>query len=145
MRHAAFAVLSSCVVAFTALLVGPALAGDYSRYDGGYDSPRPYRGNEHVWYSSSCCYRRVVRHAAHYEQIDRYGYYDRPRHSGYYGRHYGYGPYERSYRYSDYPYYRSRTVSNWRDASGDESCHWRRTQVFDGRGGWVWGTRRVCD
>jgi hypothetical protein len=155
MRRVAFAVLSSCVVAFIALFAGPSHAGDYYSDDGYYS--RPYHRNVHVWYSSSCCYRRVVRHAAYYERLDHYGYDDRSYRSGYYDRpyrRYGYydrpyrgGYYDRSYRdgyygrsrYSDYSYDRGY------GGSYASSCYWRRTRVLDGRGGWVWGSRRVCD
>src|ERR1051325_3160853 len=44
-------------------------------YDDGY-SYRP-RHHGHSWYSSSCCYRRVVRHTAWYERTYRdYSSYD---------------------------------------------------------------------
>jgi hypothetical protein len=56
--------------------------GRYYRYrdDYGYYGPRHgYYGRGPVWYSSSCCYRRVVRYerSVHYAPVysDR-GYYD---------------------------------------------------------------------
>jgi hypothetical protein len=131
-------VLSWCVIASVVMLAGPSYAGGYYRYDDGY-SYRPHHRNVRVWYSSSCCYRRVVRHetSVRYVPVERYGYYDHPRRYGYYER-----PYR--YRYSDYPYYRSYSASNWRDVGYTESCYLRRTRILDGRGGWVWGVRRVC-
>lgn len=144
MRRVASAVLSTCLIAFAALLAGPAHAGDYYRYDGGYSyHAHPHAG--HVWYSSSCCYRRIVRHEARvryvpvehygYERPYHYGLYERPYHDGYYGHH----------RYADYPYYRSYAVSSWRDAAYAEDCYARKVRVPDGGGGWVWGIKRVCD
>lgn len=145
MRRVAFAILSFCAVAFIALFAGPTQAGEYYRHDDGY-SYRPYHRNVRVWYSSSCCYRRVVRHEARvrYVPVERYGYYGRPYRDGYYDRPYRRSEYERPYHYSDYPYYRSSTVSGWRETSDVDNCYWRRTRVLDGRGGWVWGAARVC-
>ena len=77
-------------------------------YRGGYYGHRYYSGgyyhrNRHVWYTSHCCYRKVVRHSrsVHYEPVYRgYSYYRRPYYrSYYYGRPYSYryGYYGRSY------------------------------------------------
>lgn len=122
MRGAALAVLSWLVIGFVALSAQPSHAGEYHgygygygggygygyRYGGGYGY-RPYYHNSHVWYSSSCCYRRVVRHSAYYAPVGHYGYghhgyYDRPYRYGYYDRPYRYGYYDRPYRYYDRPY-----------------------------------------
>jgi hypothetical protein len=138
-----FAVLFSCLLLSVGIVVGPATAGEYNggygggyngRYNGGYDggdnggyNGRYYRGYNggyngysrgvaNVWYSSQCCYRKLVRHVREVrfvrtEPYRRYGYYDRPYRygyngggyvngNGYYGRGYGNGNgyYGRSYR-----------------------------------------------
>jgi hypothetical protein len=117
------------------MLAGVAHAGDYYREDDGY----VYRTSRHVgvWYTSSCCYRRIVRHetSVRYVPVERYGLYGRP---------YRYGYFKRRHRYVDYPYYRSYTAAAWRDVGYPEICYRRRTRILDGRGGWVWGVRRVC-
>lgn len=97
MRRVAFALLCSCVLVSIPLLSIPAQAGGY--YAGG-----GYSGDT-VWYSSSCCYRKIVRHerSVRYEPVyGENGYYG----SGYYGRPYPYyAPrryYGRPYRYGYY-------------------------------------------
>jgi hypothetical protein len=122
----------ACLAVFSA----PAKAGDY--YDG-------YRRGD-VWYTSSCCYRKVVRHVrivryVRVEPYDRYGYYARPHdlgsrpyigypHVGYYDR-----PWRRIYRYG---YYRARY------AGYADGCHYRRIPWADHRGGWVWAVAAYC-
>ena len=100
MRRIVFAVLSACVLVALGVLASPAKAGDY--YEGGYQR---HRHADNVWYSSKCCYRKVVRHerSVRYVREDydrpyhRNGYYDRPRYrSSYYDR-----PYYRSRYYDD--------------------------------------------
>jgi hypothetical protein len=132
MRRAALAVLFSCVAASAGLYAGPSPAGDYDRYDAAY-AYRSYH-SEDVLYSSACCYRRVLRQETSVGYApERYGYGDRV---------YGYGYVARPY--ADYPYYRSYAATEWRDAGPAEVCELRRTRIIDGRGGWVWGVRRVC-
>jgi hypothetical protein len=162
MRRIVFAVLSACVLVALAVLASPAKAGD--DYEDGYHRHR-HSGN--VSYSSSCCYRKVVRHERSVRYV-REDIEDRPYHrNGYYDRSsYRSSYYERpSYRssYSDRPYYRSRYYDDRSryaddgyvsrryvsDYSGDSSyadnCYRRRVRVEDGRGGWVWGVRSSCD
>ncbi len=69
-------------------------------------------------------------------RYDRRSYYDRPyRSSSYYG----------TPRYVD-DSYAPRRYDNYSVYSGyAASCYTRRIQVEDGRGGWVWGVKRVCD
>jgi len=138
MRQFAFAVLCSCLLLSLGLFSAPAQAGDY--YGGGYYG---HRGN--VWYSSSCCYRKVVRHErsvryvrtydegsyyrSGYDRPYRHGYYDRPYRSRYY--------YGESRRYYGGGYYTG-------DAGYGDGCYRRSVRVADGRGGWVWGTRSSC-
>lgn len=137
-------------------VAAPANAGDY--YDYGYRNS----GYGNVYYSSSCCYKKVVRHATttRYVRVDddrsyyrgsgyydrsyrSSSYYDRPRHyvdDSYYAprRYVGYdnGGYSSGYSgYSSYTGY----------SAYGQSCYDRRVRVNDWRGGWVWGTKRVCN
>jgi hypothetical protein len=172
MRRTVFAYLGSCVLVCLGLIAipaAPAKAGDYytsgsGYYGDGYYGDRSYRPrHRNVWYSSSCCYRKIVRHerTVRYVPTDsgyRSSYYD----DGYYRRHYrssyyNDGYYHHSYRsgYYDRPYYRHRYYSDYyarpyrsyryynAGYSSYDSCYRGRVQVRDGRGGWVWG-RRVC-
>ena len=138
MRRVAFAVLAACVLAIAASFTGAAKAREYYRYDDGY-RVQPYHRNVRVWYSSSCCYRRIVRHerTVRYVPVERYGYG---------GRRYRYGYYDEPRRYRRYaPAYRT---SHWVEdvySGNAEICYARRVRVLDGRGGWVWGIRAVCD
>jgi hypothetical protein len=162
MLRVAFALALSLFLLPIGAMNGPAKAGEYDGYGDGY-YPRHHHRN--VWYSSSCCYRKVVRHSAHYERIygdgyyrhrsdysDPYyrsSYYDRPYRSSYYSDSYYSRPY-RSY-YSDSYYGRPRYSSYcYRDygyngyASYADNCHSypRKIRIDDDRGGWVWGKRR---
>ena len=130
-------------------------AGDY--YDDGYYRPR----SRSVWYSSDCCYKRVTRHSSYYVRTDddydrRSSYDDYPRYrrsyySDYAPRRY-YDDYAPRRYYSDYAprrYYNGYSYSGYSSgyssyANYSETCTWRRTRIDDGRGGWVWGARRVC-
>jgi hypothetical protein len=163
-RRFAFALLWSCVLVACGIVSVPAKAGDY--YDGGYHH---HRYSSNVWYSSNCCYKKIVRHERSVRYVPterpyyRDGYYERPRYRGsYYDR-----PYRSSY-YSDRHYYRSgyyerpayrssyyyntprRYVSDsyavryagegyYGYAGYRDGC--TRVRVLDGRGGWVWGSR----
>ena len=110
-------------------------------YDDGYHRHR----SNNVWYSSDCCYKKVVRHerSVHYRRIDNDGYYDRP---SYYDQ-----PYRRSYTNYDTPrrYDTDRYYSGYSNYSSyssyADSCYLRSVRIDDNRGGWVWGTRRVCN
>ena len=144
MRRSVFAMLSACVLVSLAILTSPAKAGDY--YEDGYSRHR-HSGN--VWYSSDCCYKKVIRHerSVRYVPVDeerryeRHGYYDRPYRSSSY--------YDTPRRYVDDSYVPRRYDSYSSYSSGyssyADSCYTRRAQVEDGRGGWVWGVRRVCE
>ena len=112
MRRITWVVLCSCMLAAIALASSPARAGDYyygdGYYGGGYRSSgyyndgysyRPRWHHRSVWYSSNCCYRKVVRHERSVRYVPegygyRSGYYD----GGYYRRSYRSGYYERPYR-----------------------------------------------
>ena len=129
-------------------VAAPAKAGDYYGYrNGGY-------GNVH--YSSSCCYKKVVRHATttRYVRVDEdrsyyrgSGYYDQSyRSSSYYDRPRQYVD-DNSYAPRRYVGYDNGGYSS--DYSGysayGQSCYDRRVRVDDWRGGWVWSTTRVCN
>lgn len=138
MRHVAFAVLFACVFAFAATLAGAAHAGEYYRTDDGY-RVRPYHRSVNVWYSSSCCYRKVVRHVrtVRYVPVERYGRYERPYRDGYYDEPRRYRRYAPAYRSSHWV---ENVYSNTADI-----CYPRRVRILDGRGGWIWGVRTVCN
>jgi hypothetical protein len=152
----AFAILCSCVLLTFSVVIESAKAGDY--YDGGYR----VRRSANVWYSSDCCYKKVVRHIrqvryVHTEPYRHHGYYDRPRYRESY-----YAPPPRYYserypahystvyveparrRYTDY-YAPRYTSYRGYDAYNAAQCYSRRVPVADGRGGWVWGFRQVCN
>jgi hypothetical protein len=156
MRRIAFAFLCSCLLIPLGLVATPARAGDYysggGYYGDGYyrtrhydDYYRPRRHYGGTWYTSKCCYRRVVRHSAYYERTYRSSYYD----DGYYRRSYRSGYYERPYyRHRYYSDYYERPYRSYRyydtGYSTYDNCYGGRVRVADGRGGWVWG-RRVCN
>jgi hypothetical protein len=172
MRRIAFAFLTAFVLTSLGLLTSPATAGDYyygDGYDNGYYSDVGYYGHRYnddgyyrhrysddgyyyhhrhygnTWYTSNCCYRRVVRHTAWYEPTYRYGDYDNGYyHHRYYGdgyyrhpyyRNYYSGYYERPYRYYDLGY-------NSVGYASYNGCE--RIPLADGRGGWVWSRRAGC-
>lgn len=158
----ALAVLSTCVLFALGAFVGPAQAGGGHRsYDDGY-YPRRHHGD--VWYSSKCCYKKIVRHVrtVRYVRIDPYrrhhGYYGpyRPWREGYYDRPWREGHYHRPANYTEVYVdgpprryvggvgYDAYDAYNAADADGAPSCYRRRAPIADGRGGWVWGFKQVC-
>lgn len=141
MRRFAIAALLACATVFLGFFSVSAQAGEY--YDGGYRA----RHSSNVWYSSSCCYTKVVRHErrVRYVRTDD-GYYDRPYRRSYYSD--GYAPrryvsdnYAVAPRYVDNGYYNNGYYNNGY-SSYAQTCAWRRERIYDGRGGWVWGERR---
>jgi hypothetical protein len=149
MRRFSFILLSACLLGSLAIASLPAKAGDY--YEDGYGYR--HRHSSNVWYSSNCCYRKVVRHErrVRYVRVDE----ERP----YYRDRYHERPYRRSYHsgyYSDVPrsYTSTSYVSRGYVDRGyypydgyrnyTESCYRRRVPILDGRGGWVWGYRSSC-
>lgn len=169
----ALAVLCTCVLFALGAFVGPAQAGGgYRSYDDGY-YPRGHHGD--VWYSSKCCYKKIVRHVrqVRYVRVDpyrRHGYYGpyRPWREGYYGQPSSYYGRPASYtevyvggpppRYGDYPppppprwnghnggYNGGYDAYNAAGVDVAPTCYRRRAPVLDGRGGWVWGFKQVCD
>ena len=149
----AIAALCSCVLVSLGVLANPAKAGDY--YGDGYR----HRHSDNVWYSSDCCYKKIVRHerSVRYSRIqderryERHGYYDRPYRPSY--------TYDSPRRY-DYSYTPRRSVydgyngyNGYNGYSGyagiaysshADSCYRRRVPIEDGRGGWVWGVKANC-
>jgi hypothetical protein len=121
MRRIIFALLCSFMLACLSSLVGPANAGEY--------------GARYVWYSSSCCYQKVVRHEREVRYVPLgyapFSYDDGPpvyvRPSGRY----------RLVRFSEFNY-------SGVGVYGDEGCYWRRAPLPDWRGGWVWGVTTTC-
>lgn len=160
--RAALAILCTCVLFALGAFVAPAEAGGYRYGDGYY--PR-YGGD--VWYSSKCCYKKIVRHDVRYVRIEpwrRYGYYGRPWRDGYYGgyrpwREGYYGGYRRPVSYTDVYVGPARRYEGYPpgyfnggyngydgyDAYNSAACIQRRVPVLDGRGGWVWGFKQVCN
>ena len=123
-----------------------ASAGEYYR-DGYSHSRYDYDGHAsgaNVWYSSSCCYKRVTRHEGRYVRINphwRHEYYED--HSRGYGHGYRYRPHV-SYR-SEHDYdSHYRGYRSYDTASEVDRCVVRRVRVLDGRGGWVWGSASSC-
>jgi hypothetical protein len=162
----AVAFIFACVLIPFGLAAGPANAGEY--YDDGY-----YRHSyaDNVWYSSHCCYRKIVRHeqSVRYVRVEneapyyQHGYYERPyyersysdrsyyerpyRSSYYYERPYRWGHYVRPWHYVDYSYTPSDyTGYRYWDTSvysrHAENCG--RIPLRDGTGGWVWSRRAGC-
>ncbi len=173
MRRIALAVLGFCIMGFSVPLTSnTAAAGEYYRSYSGHSGHAGYsRGN--VRYSSSCCYRKVVRieRKVNYVRVDtgrRHGYYaPRYRSSNYYGSPYRPAVYSQPYRtpvyygrpdrydggeYAGRPSgYRVNYSGNYGGGySGGYSgpyadrCVVRRVRVSDGYGGWDWVRSRVC-
>jgi hypothetical protein len=144
MPRIVYVILYSCLIVFAGLLVRPAHAGSH---DDGYYRDVTYRPHHvsRVWYSSNCCYRKIVRHVRQvryvkvppppkkkarlrlHRQYREYGDYDRPR---YRVSHYDLPP-----RYVDDGGYVVRR----------DRCHHRRVRVLSGDGGWMWALRARCD
>lgn len=140
MRRIAFAFLCSFAFVSFAFLTSPAKAGEY------YGEGSYRHRHHHSSYSTNCCYRKVVRHehSVRYERLRDEGYND-----GYHqrSRHHHHN-YNRSYRRGYDSDYRPRRhyVGSYNEGYRGyaRSCHWRRVQLADARGGWVWGAERVC-
>jgi hypothetical protein len=119
MRRVAFVMLCSCVLAF-GLLGGPAKAGGYE--------------TNYVWYSSSCCYQKVVRHQRSVRYVPTGGYapnyvrYVRPR---FYGLPTG------RYRHVQFSEFNYSGVI----AYAGHDCYWRKVPLGDG---WAWGLTKIC-
>jgi hypothetical protein len=146
MRRLGFAPLATLSFIATDFAAGSAKAGDY--YDG-YYSRRSYSYDD-----DDCCARRSYTRSYYDEdyrpRYRRYSsYYDddyRPRYcrsysySRYYDDDYSYRP-RRHYYSSSY----DNGYSSYASSYGYRSCRWGEVKVEDGRGGWVWDVKRVCD
>lgn len=120
MRAIATAALCLCSLSL-GLAGGPAQAGGY--------------GEGQVWYSSSCCYQKLVRHQRDVFYV-RAGAY-MPDYVYPYRRAYGYAAPYRRVRLSEFDYY---------SRSGDygrAGCFWQEEPIRVWPG-WVWGVRTTC-
>lgn len=151
MPRIAYVILCSCLIAFAGLVAGPADAG--GRRDGYYvdvtvPPPRPHR----IWYSTSCCYRKIVRHVGGVRQV-RYVKIRPPREEHVWARparvkkarvkrHRRYRvdgdvrlrvSYDRPRRHVDDDY-----------ADRADRCHRRRVRVLGADGGSVWALTARC-
>lgn len=163
----AFTVLCSCLLLALGVVASQAQPRD--RYDDGDTRP-----GTNVSYSSDCCYKKIVRtiREVRYVRITpprRYGWgperhYSRPHHPAHVHRPASYsevhvapvrrfgGYYERRRydrpRYDRYDGYDDGyDAYNAVDAPTVEVvpvCTSTRVRVLDGKGGWVWGLKRVC-
>lgn len=131
MRRVLLGVLCCCALASFAVLNGPAKAGDYD----GHRSSSASR----VWYTSSCCYRKIVRHVTRvrYVRVRPHRYY-----YGDYGRRYRTTSYERPYGY--YRTWPRRRVHGYRYANYVSPPDCRLVRIADIDGGWVWARRAGC-
>jgi hypothetical protein len=121
MRSIVVAALCSCALVFS-LSAAPAWAGDY--------------GATSVWYSSSCCYQKLVRHqrdVIYYRAGALQPYY-----AAYPYPYVGYVEPHRVVRFSEFDYY-----SRFGDY-GHAGCYWKKVPIRDWRGGWVWGVKTTC-
>ncbi len=125
--RAIFAALCLCAFALT-LPAAPAQAGGYGI---------GVHGPGYVWYSSSCCYRRVVRH-----QRDVF-----------YVRAGAFAPdavvvYPRARVRTVVPHRRVRFSefdTFWNDDEfGLTGCYWREAPIHVAPGAWFWGRKTTC-
>ena len=171
MLRIAYVILCSCPIVFAGLVatVTAANAGyrddgyrdngyrDNGNRDDGYyvDVAHPPHRASRVWYSSRCCYMKIVRHVGDRRQVryvkvdpsrmkkawleqkrervrERNGY-DRPRKRV--------GRYGRSWRDEEY-----KVIVVRRDGDGDgERCRHRRVRVLKPGGGWTWAVKARCE
>ncbi len=123
-----------CVLASLAFLSGPAKAGDYV-------GDRPVR-HARVWYTSDCCYRKIVRDvtAVRYVPVRRV-------HRRYRSAYYRPYRYRRSWRYRQPRYgsaYGAWLGPRWRYVKYVPPPDCRLVRLTDGAGGWVWARRAGC-
>lgn len=148
MRCLGLALLAALAFLTTEFAAGSAKAGDY--YDG-YYSRRSYS------YNDDCCARRSYTRSYYDDdyrpRYRRYSSYDddyRPRHrhysySRYYDDDYSYRPRRRYYSSSYDNGYSSYASSYGYSGYSYRNCRLGEVKVEDGRGGWVWDVKRVCD
>ena len=139
MRRILLGMLCTCMFAFFSIVPGPAKAGDYYY---GYHHPR---SASRVWYTSSCCYRRIVRHvttsSVRYVRIRPYRYSNWRRYRYYRPwRYYHYRTYDYGHRY-----WPRRTYRDYRYADDVRGPECRLVRIADLDGGWIWARRAGCD
>ena len=127
--RAIFAALCFCAFAL-ALSAASAQAGGYGI---------GVRGPSDVWYSSSCCYRRVVRHQRDVFYV-RAGAFV-PRAAVVYPRRPVYvrvvEPHRRV-RLTEFDIY-------WNDGEfGLTGCYWHEAPIHVAPGAWFWGRKTTC-
>jgi hypothetical protein len=148
MPRIAFVILCSSLIVFAGLVASPANAG--GRHHGYYvDVVYPPNRPSRVWYSSNCCYMKIVRHVRGERQV-RYVKVELPRKKEARvkrQRHRAYGSdrdwrRERVSRY-DLPRrhaeYKVIVVRPDRDR-----CRHERVRVLAAGGGWVWAVKARC-
>ncbi len=126
------AVAFTAFCAFLFALVMPAAPARAGGYGIGVHGPG------YVWYSSSCCYRRVVRHQREVFYVRAGSYlpdnvivYARPRVHTYVEPHL-------RVRSSEFDIYLND------GGFGVAGCYWHEAPVPVRRGGWVWGRKTTC-
>lgn len=163
MPRIAYVILCSCLLVITGFIASAANAGgrddgyrDVGYRDGGYyvDVAAPPRRPHRVWYSSTCCYRKIVRHVGHVRQVryvrvasapppiveppvkhHYYGPVPRPRPHEQIG-HTDVGRHAAKYE----------VIVVKRDAERDRRpCRHKRVRVLSGDGGSVWALSAACD
>jgi hypothetical protein len=136
MRRVVLGVLCCCVLASLAIVGSSAKAGDDRA-----DHPHKVR----VWYTSSCCYRKVVRDVTIVRYVRVKPRYRRYRAS--YHRPYRYDRPWRHYRvrYSDgYRYWPRWRRAGVRYANYVPPPDCRLVRVADLDGTWIWARRAGC-
>lgn len=137
MRSVVLCVLSWCVFTSLAFLSGPAKAGD--------DYANHPRRNVRVWYTSSCCYRKIVRDVTTVRYVRV-----KPRHRAYRASYYRPYRYGRSWRHYRARYhYGYRYWPRWRYVGvlyanyvPPPDCRLVRIAGIDDT--WVWARRAGC-
>lgn len=129
MRRVLLGLVSSCVLASFALLGSPAKAGD----------------GMPVWYSSDCCYVRVVRHitAVRYVPEAREHHRDASTYRPHrYHRSYHYGVVRYADGYDGWRVYRGYRSYRYANLLPPPDCRLVRLADLDGT--WVWARRAGC-
>jgi hypothetical protein len=154
MPRIAYVILCSCLIVFAGLVASSANAG--SRDDGYYvDVAHPPHRPKRIWYSSSCCYMKIVRHVGGERQV-RYVKVKPPRvekasvqgHRHHAARRDRVRPREQISRKDSsrrHAEYKVIVVHRGRDRDRDrERCRGERVRVLAAGGGWVWAVKARC-
>ncbi len=152
MTRIAYVILCSCLFAVVGLLAQPASAGGrgYGNSDDGYyvHIPRPPERPARAWYSSECCYMKIVRHVGRVRQ-ERFvkikpsrmkkAWLEQKRERAAHRRRIG---------RRDHPDRRAeyKVIVVRRNGTDDhERCRHRRVRVLKPGGGWTWAVKARCD